>query len=574
MTPRSQFPVPAQVEVTSCGSLLQELQVLWDEIGENELDRDRILLQLEKECLDVYRRKVDQERKHRADLIQVLAEGEVEVSKLISVLGEHGHSIQAERQMGTLKEQVARRKPLLDDLRRRREERLKEFLEVQLQIAQISAEISGNTISSGSLCPQVDEKDLTVKRLGELKCQLLELQKEKNMRIEKVSAHIKMIHELCNMLAVDCSKMIHEIHPDFGDCANTKPMSVSNDTLARLTETIHSLTQEKNQRLLKLQGLGSTLIELWNLMEIPTTERSTYEHISSLISASADEALGHECLAMDIIEQAELEVARLNVLKTNKMKELVLKRQNQLEEIYKGVHMDFDSDTTRKKLINIINSGKANLCELLADIDNQISMAQEVAASRKDILERLERWRFACQEESWLEEYERDNNRYSAGRGTHINLKRAEKARILISKIPSLVEILTAKVKSWESDKRMQFLLDKKSVLQILEEYTVMRKQREEEKRQSREHKKSQEQYATSQEVLFGSKPSPVRQQLLAKKPLAQSNLNMLGGTPANRRFSTQLSRSVISSNTKEKREGSKLSSASPLNYVALAKDC
>lgn len=29
-----------------------------------------------------------------------------------------------------------------------------------------------------------------------------------------------------------------------------------------------------------------------------------------------------------------------------------------------------------------------------------------------------------------------DENRYSAGRGTHINLKRAERARIMINKIP------------------------------------------------------------------------------------------------------------------------------------------
>lgn len=29
-----------------------------------------------------------------------------------------------------------------------------------------------------------------------------------------------------------------------------------------------------------------------------------------------------------------------------------------------------------------------------------------------------------------------DDNRYSAGRGAHINLKRAERARVTVSKIP------------------------------------------------------------------------------------------------------------------------------------------
>lgn len=64
-------------------------QGLWNEIGENDLERDKTILQLEQECLDVYRRRVDQTRKHKADLHQALAEGEAEISSLISALGEH-----------------------------------------------------------------------------------------------------------------------------------------------------------------------------------------------------------------------------------------------------------------------------------------------------------------------------------------------------------------------------------------------------------------------------------------------------------------------------------------------------
>ena len=64
------------------------IQDLWDEIGENDRERDRTILQLEQECLDLYRRKVDQTRKHKAELHQMLADGEAEVSNLISILGE------------------------------------------------------------------------------------------------------------------------------------------------------------------------------------------------------------------------------------------------------------------------------------------------------------------------------------------------------------------------------------------------------------------------------------------------------------------------------------------------------
>lgn len=66
-----------------CGS-----QDLWDDIGETDHEKDRMILQLEQECFDVYRRKVEQAKKHKSDLQRSVAEGESEVSNLISALGE------------------------------------------------------------------------------------------------------------------------------------------------------------------------------------------------------------------------------------------------------------------------------------------------------------------------------------------------------------------------------------------------------------------------------------------------------------------------------------------------------
>lgn len=43
------------------------------------------------------------------------------------------------------------------------------------------------------------------------------------------------------------------------------------------------------------------------------------------------------------------------------MKELVFKRQSELEEIYRGVHMDVDSDSAREILSSLIDSGLNNL---------------------------------------------------------------------------------------------------------------------------------------------------------------------------------------------------------------------
>jgi hypothetical protein len=64
------------------------MQQIWDEVGENDSERDKMLLQLEQECLEVYRRKVERASHARAQLHQDLANSEAELAALFSALGD------------------------------------------------------------------------------------------------------------------------------------------------------------------------------------------------------------------------------------------------------------------------------------------------------------------------------------------------------------------------------------------------------------------------------------------------------------------------------------------------------
>ncbi|VAH07375.1 unnamed protein product [Triticum turgidum subsp. durum] len=523
------------------GRVLGVQSELWGEIGPDELERDRMILQLEEDCLNVYRKKVEQTRKQKADLLQVMSLGEAEIEKILSALRERESFSRVEKLGGTLIEQLAKLEPVLDDLRRRRDERINEFLAVQLHIVRLQAEISATINHGDPAAPLVDETDLSTGRLAELKTQLNELQTEKNLRLQKIDSQIKCINEMCNMMSLDLKKTLYEVHPSFVELERIKSMSISDSTLDRLAGKLHALNQEKKQRLRKLQDLGSTLIELWSLMDTPLDEQKCFDHVTSLISVSPNTVMPQGCLAHDLIEKVEVEVKRLKHLKASKMKELVLKKMTQLEEIYRSVHMHIDSDHEWQILTELIDSGRADLSELLTDMDDRIAEARDLALSRKDILEKVEKWTSATEEEGWLGEYEGDQNRYNAGRGAHINLKRAEKAR--------------------------------KRLLDSLEKYTSERQQKEEEKRRSRELKKLQEQFAAEQGASYGAKPSPMRP-LSARKPLGQStNVNIVGGTPNSRRVSTPVSRKGGSSCGKMKDTG-KTAASIPANYVSLPKDC
>ncbi|XP_073311976.1 65-kDa microtubule-associated protein 5 [Primulina huaijiensis] len=551
---------------TTCSSLLRELQETWDEIGECNTDRDKMLLQLEHECLDIYRRKVERSRKYKADLLQALAESEAEIAGLASALGEQISYPRFDNMKENLKQQISTISPTLDNLRLKKQERIKEIAEAEFQIARICAEISGDNQISDRDGIRVDELDLTINKLRGLESHLQELQCERNLRFQKVNGHISAIHDLAVVMSLDFKKIMAEIHPSFIDPAIGQSKSISNETLARLTNELNLLKKEKQQRLLKLQKLGSTLFELWNLMDTPVEEQQKFKPVTCLTAADVDEVFSQGCLSFDVIEQIEVEVERLNDLKASKMRELIFKRQSELEEINNAVHMDVDSEKARKILITLLESGNNDLSDLLSSMDDQVAKAKEQARSRKDILDKVEKWKHAADEESWLDEYERDENRYSAGRGVHKNLKRAEKARILVSKISSLVESLTAKVRAWELEKGMPFIYNKVPLLRTLEEFTVFRQEKEEEKRRSREQRKLQEQLATEQEALFGSKSA-------VKKPLAQSTYsNTMVATPNGRRLRIPSANLGISGG-KDKRDSGKAGSVIPINYVALPKD-
>ncbi|KAJ6945359.1 hypothetical protein NC651_000419 [Populus alba x Populus x berolinensis] len=129
------------------------------------------------------------------------------------------------------------------------------------------------------------------------------------------------------------------------------------------------------------------------------------------------------------------------------------------------------------------------------------------------------------------DEYEKDDNRYGAGRGAHKNLKRAEKALILASKTPSVVENLSSIVEAWEMERNIHFLCDKAPLLHALR--GIYRAKAGEGRGEASisgmlysllllrfsfvpEKKRLQEQFAAEQDTLYGSRSA-------VKKPLGLS---------------------------------------------------
>ncbi|KAG8086356.1 hypothetical protein GUJ93_ZPchr0010g8085 [Zizania palustris] len=491
---------------TMCGSLMHELQVIWDEVGEPEAERDRMLLELEKECQEVYMRKVDQANRCRAQLRQDIAQSEAEIASICSAMGEPPvHVRQSNQKACGLREELSAILPYLEEMKWKKVERWNQILDVVGKIKKISSELRPADFVPFKV--PVDQSDITLRKLEELRMELQYLEKEKSERLKQVMEYLRTLHSLCKVLGVDFKHTVSEVHPSLDEA--DEPRNISNTTMEMLASEIQRLRETKMQRMQKIQDLASSMLELWNLMDTPIQEQQAFQNITCNIAASEPEVTEHNTLSIEVLNYVEAEVVRLEQLKATKMKELVLKKKTELEEHRRGAHLVGEECYANQFTIEAIEAGAIDPSLLLEQIEDYISTVKEEAFSRKDILERVERWLNACEEEAWLEDYNKDDNRYNAGRGAHIMLKRAEKARVLVNKIPGMVDALKTKIIAWENERDNEFIYDGVRLISMVEQYMVAREEREQERKRKRDRKKIQDQLKAEQEALYGSKPSP-----------------------------------------------------------------
>ncbi|KAH0869495.1 hypothetical protein HID58_076517 [Brassica napus] len=528
---------------TTCNNLLRELQQIWVEIGESEAEKDKMLMELEKECLQIYQRKVDEAANSKARLHQSVAAIEAEVASLMAALGvlNINSPIKMDKSSKSLKEKLAAVTPLVEELRIQKEERMKQFSDIKAQIEKISGEISGYSehLNKGMISSlTLEEQDLTLRKLNEYQTHLRTLQKEKSDRLNKVLGYVNEVHTLCGVLGVDFSQTVCEVHPSLHRTDHEQSTNISDNTLEGLDNMIQKLKTERRARFQKLKDVVASLFELWNLMDTPQEERTKFGRVTYVVRSSESKNTEPGILSTETIEQVSAEVESLSKLKASKMKELVMKRRSELEDLCRITHIQPDTSTSAEKSSALIDSGLVDPSELLAKIEMHINKIKDEAQSRKDIMDRIDRWLSACEEENWLEEYNLDENRYSAGRGGHVNLKRAERARVTINKIPAMVDNLIKKTLVWEEETQKSFLYDGVRLVNILEDYKLTRKQQEEEKKRYRDQKKRQDLLLTQRESIYGSKPSPRRSSSF-RKPNGYSISNGNGSMPPTPRRSS-----------------------------------
>lgn len=64
------------------------LKIIWDELGESDSQKDAMLLEIEQQCLELYRKKVDEAKQCRAQLQREISDYEAEIAGICAAMGE------------------------------------------------------------------------------------------------------------------------------------------------------------------------------------------------------------------------------------------------------------------------------------------------------------------------------------------------------------------------------------------------------------------------------------------------------------------------------------------------------
>jgi hypothetical protein len=77
-------------------------------------------------------------------------------------------------------------------------------------------------------------------------------------------------------MSIDLKKALKDVHSSYAELGRTKPMSISNDSLDRLSEKVHALNHEKKQRLRKVRISFKLVISLKHRSEMRSISRISH----------------------------------------------------------------------------------------------------------------------------------------------------------------------------------------------------------------------------------------------------------------------------------------------------------
>ena len=113
-----------------------------------------------------------------------------------------------------MKEHLLQLHPQLEELRKKKDERLKQFEKVKEEIHGILVEIAGSVdIDDSIMFSSATKECLSLRKLNDFISHLHTPEREKGDCSKIVDKYVDEVHSLTFVMALDCGSILSEVHP-------------------------------------------------------------------------------------------------------------------------------------------------------------------------------------------------------------------------------------------------------------------------------------------------------------------------------------------------------------------------
>ncbi|CAN7137098.1 unnamed protein product [Brassica rapa subsp. narinosa] len=177
----------------------------------------------------------------------------------------------------------------------------------------------------------------------------------------------------------------------------------------------------------------------------------------------------HKYLAFEGIKST-VAYLRPDYEKKSDVRVLILSKKRELEAIYTKAHIHVSDEVDPCAGADVSDFDSTQLSDCISILEQLQWFGLEMALVREPIIVAVGELMHAKREEEWFSEFNKRGNLFNLLTGDETTIERAAIARILVSKIPSMIVSLTGIVESWETERGTSFLYDKHLLLDLLNE--------------------------------------------------------------------------------------------------------
>eukprot|EP01026_Neomeris_dumetosa_P083825 TRINITY_DN976_c0_g1_i10.p1 TRINITY_DN976_c0_g1~~TRINITY_DN976_c0_g1_i10.p1 ORF type:complete len:729 (-),score=102.40 TRINITY_DN976_c0_g1_i10:109-2295(-) len=573
--------VDIQSYQATCNECIQRLQAVWQDM---EVPVEKIsdrLRQLSVSAGRVWETAVSEAEEERNELRKGVEAAVKEIRKIQDQLGEAHVDENLRESTGSLIQAVAAEskrsmKSLYDEVmgcvnqwKRRKEERVCEFQIVHEQIIQLMGQMGQQTPGPlfGNLSP--NKFDISQANLEFLALEKEKLKAEKNVRERKLEAMLSRLRKVCIELGEDDLQIAQSIHPSLQNYRDTLPGQkfAFNQTPQQFNQTPQTRSQGEarfdlgDQVFKSLQSKLDEMLEikitkeeranqmldmlngLWSALEIPETDVDRTIFVKLLTGAAK--------LHDKTIEKCLGEVARLETQKKQIMVGMIQNKERELQQMCEQSHLIMpDMSILLYGGQNMNMQGHGQITSVLSKIMKFVRETQQIVEKRQPIIRGIEEINQVKAEVDWLQDYERDDNRFK-GRDSCKRLQRSIKASKQRERLPGLTRKLIQMIEEWEANQNVHFqydnYLDYKT--EVLEPIQAEIFQQEQERQKGREKQKQAQKFQNNQfPKTTNSKPSGFLDGM--RPQTAQARLNPQPNPQSNLLPSQRAEPSIVASTT------------------------